>query len=739
MSYHHNSPFPRRAASCARALARVLAPLVIPVLVLALAPTAEGYIGPGAGFALVGGSLVIVSTIFLVFVLVLSWPFRMLYRRLRRGPKPKGAVKRLIVVGLDGQDPRITDRFLAEGKLPNFQRLKDMGCYRSLRSTYPSISPVAWSSFSTGTHPAKHNIYDFLDRDLRTYLPKLSSTHIGTVEKYLNIGPWKFPLKKPDIRLLRRSKPFWTILGDHGIWSTVLRVPITFPPDRFYGAELSAMCVPDLLGSQGTFLLFTTRPSDAAFKEGGLRFLLDGDPTADRFETQLEGPENSMRKDERPLAIPMTIDVDRAARKARLKIGEEELELPEGELSDWVKLEFPAAPGIKVAGLTRMQVTEMDEHFSLYMTPLNIDPDKPAMPISHPSYYATYLAKKVGPFATLGLAEDTWSLNEDVVDDGTFLTQTWDIDEERQKMFFASMDRLKRGSLVCVFDGTDRIQHMFWRYTEDGHPAAVGKEGAEHSNAIEELYVKNDELVGKVMDRLEEGDMLFVISDHGFTSFRRGVNLNAWLLENGYLTLKEGTDGSTEWLRDVDWSKTRVYSLGLSGMFLNLKGREGEGIVERGAEAEALKAEIIEKLSGLRDEEKGEVGIVEVFDTAKLYDGPYLINAPDFIIGYNHGYRISWDGASGVLTEPVFTDNTKAWSGDHCVDPRLVPGVLFCNHPIDDEDPALMDMAPTALQLFGIRPPRHMDGKSLFREGFEMAKGRAAGKGKGEDRRSEAA
>ena len=202
---------------------------------------------------------------------------------------------------------------------------------------------------------------------------------------------------------------------------------------------------------------------------------------------------------------------------------------------------------MKVSGLCRLMVTEMDEHVSLYMTPISLDPEKPAMPVSHPSYYSTYLAKKIGPFSTLGLAEDTWALNEEVTDDGTFLQQTYDIDKERENMFFAAMKRLRRGSLVCVFDATDRIQHMFWRYLEEGHPAARGKEDAEHRDAIEQLYRHNDAMVGRVMEKLKKGDVLMVLSDHGFTSFRRGVNLNAWLHANGYLKLKEGN----RWLARV--------------------------------------------------------------------------------------------------------------------------------------------------------------------------------------------
>jgi len=685
-------------------------------LLAALVPAlpAKAYVGPGAGFALLSSFLVLFVTLLTAILSVLLWPFRMLWRLLRRKKKDKPWVRRLIVVGLDGQDPGLTDRLLAKGELPNFARLAESGCYHRLRSTFPSVSPVAWSSFSTGVEPGKHNIFDFLDRDRKTYLPTLSSAEIGEVERFLKLGRWRIPLHKPLLRLLRKSKPFWSILGEYGIWSTVLRVPITFPPDRFYGAELSAMSVPDLLGTQGTFLLFTTRPAESEFKEGGQRIVLDGDASSDRFETRIEGPENMFREGSPPLVVPLTIELDRDAGRARLDVGGESHELAVGELSDWVPLAFRVAPGIKARGITRMMVTEMDGHFSLYLSPIALDPEKPAMPISHPGYYATYLAKKIGAFSTLGLAEDTWALNEHVTDDATFLKQTYDIDRERQDMFFAALDKLRRGSLVCVFDATDRIQHMFWRYLEDGHPAGRNRGTAEHRDAIEDLYRHNDKLVGRVMAELRDGDVLMVISDHGFTSFRRGINLNAWLHAHGYLHLKEGADGSSEWLRDVDWSRTRAYALGLTGMFLNIEGREAEGTVRAGEEARALKRELMERLGGLRDEETGEVGINDLFDTAEIYDGPYQGNAPDLLIGYNRGYRTSWDCATGVVAGPVFADNVKAWSGDHCVDPRLVPGVLFCNRPIDDADPALIDLAPTALRLFGVTPPRHMDGKTLF-------------------------
>ncbi|MCP4897801.1 MAG: nucleotide pyrophosphatase [bacterium] len=684
---------------------------------LGLTAPAEAYIGPGAGVALVSSFLVMITTLLLAFTSLLLWPIRTLIRVLKRQKPAKPRIGRLIVVGFDGQDPRLTDRFLKKGILPNFARLADKGCYRPLGTTSPSVSPVAWSSFSTGTHPARHRIFDFLDRDPRTYLPVLSSAHIGKIHRQLKIGRIRIPLSRPDLRLLRKSKPFWSVLGEHGIWSTILRVPITFPPEDFYGAQVSGMCVPDLIGTQGSFILLTTRSSDQEYKEGGIRTELTR--TGDGYRGKLEGPTDPFLEPSPTMALPVCIRLRDDGSGAHVTIGKTKVELETGKLSEWVSLTFRTILGVKVSGISRLQLIEAADEVSLYVSPINLDPEKPAMPVSHPAYYSTYLAKRIGPHATLGLAEDTWALNEEVIDDATFLQQTNDIDDERRQMFFTALDRLDRGSLVCVFDATDRIQHMFWRYLEDAHPALKGREPGEHKDAIEDLYRRNDEMVGQVMERLNDDDVLMVISDHGFTSFRRGVNINSWLKDNGYLVLKDGADGSTEWLQDVDWSKTRAYALGLTGVYVNLAGREGQGIVQPGDEADQLRAELQAKLHGLIDEETGEVGINEVFRTTELYSGPYLHDAPDLLVGFNHGYRVSWDCATGMANGPVFEDNTKAWSGDHCVDPRIVSGVFFCNRSINGDQPRLIDLAPTALDLFGLEPPAYMDGVALMTEDEE--------------------
>ncbi len=409
---------------------------------VATAAPAHAYIGPGAGFALLSSFLVVFVTIVLAVVSVLTWPFRALWRLIRRRPRSRPWIKRLVIVGFDGQDPVLTDRLMAAGKMPNLKALAERGCYHRLRTVYPSLSPAAWSSFGTGVHPAKHRIFDFLDRDPRTYLPLLGSTRIGQVTRFLKLGRWRIPLQKPEIRLTRGSKAFWSTLGEHHTWSTVLRVPITFPPEKFYGAELSAMCAPDLLGTQGTFLLFTTREAGERFKEGGLRFPLE--KKDGRYVGRIEGPENTFLAGNPPMTLPLEIRPDPDGKRARLRIRDVEVALEPGRLSDWITISFRAAPGIKVKAICRTMLTEMGEHLSLYLTPLNFDPENPAMPISHPSYYATYLAKRIGPFATLGLAEDTWALNEGVIDDGTFLQLAYDIDRERQEMFFATLERQQR-------------------------------------------------------------------------------------------------------------------------------------------------------------------------------------------------------------------------------------------------------------------------------------------------------
>src|SRR6266516_4571356 len=688
----------------------LLSVCLVVIGVVLLSPLhSEAYAGPGAGFAVLSSFW----TLFVAFLYsayaFLTLPFRHLVHMLRhRKAYGKAQIKRAVILGFDGMDPELASRFIAEGKLPNLAKLRDRGTFRKLRTTFPPISPVAWSTFMTGVNPGKHNIYDFLARDLNSYLPFLSSAEIRGPKRSVKIGKYTIPLGKPTIKGMRRGTPFWHWLGKAGIFCSVIRVPVTFPPEKFPGVLLSGMCVPDLKGSQGTFCFCTSRAANGKFREGGVRIAFERD--GDRYRSYIPGPEDPLGSG-KDLRTEFTVQATANRKQAQIKLDSESFTLKVGEYSQWVAVKFKSGLGFSARGICRFYLKELEPEVEVYVTPVNIDPARPDLPISHPVTYSIYLAKLFGSYATLGLAEDTWALNEEVLDDQAFLAQCYANHSDRERMLFDALEKTKQGLCACVFDTTDRVQHMFWRYLEEDHPAARGIPREQRPKVIEDLYRRMDALIGRVMERIDGKTLLLVVSDHGFKSFARCVNLNAWLHQNGYLALKPEKTESGDWFEDVDWSCTSAYTMGLNGLYLNLKGRERQGIVEPGEKAEVLKKELQKKLDGLVDPASGRVGITGVFDCDATYAGPYVDNAPDLIVGYGDGFRASWDSVMGKVTSKIFEDNLKAWSGDHCIDPRLVPGVLFSNFKIVDEKPAIVDVAPTVLKLFGLRLPVHLDGK----------------------------
>jgi predicted AlkP superfamily phosphohydrolase/phosphomutase len=590
------------------------------------------YIGPGAGFAFLGSFLSLLAALLAGLLSLFIWPVRMIRSLLLLR---RAQVRKLIFLGFDGLDPRLTEQFMREGKLPNFSRLAQNGAYRRLRTTFPALSPVAWSTFATGVNPARHNIFDFLNRDLRTYAPELSSAKVTP--------------KHVEIR--RKSETFWKILGRHAVPSTILRVPVTFPPEEFHGRLLSAMCTPDLRGTQGTFSRFSSRVGN------------------------LEGPVGE--------TVPFEV------RGSILQIQNQTHDLVQDEYTAWIRVKFPSARGI-----VRFLLKSEEPEYSLYATPVQIDPESPALPISHPPYYAMYLAKLLGSYSTLGMAEDTWALNEGAIDHTDFLEQTRLIQNEREAMFFGALDRSRRGVVACVFDTSDRVQHMCF----------------DNREVIEALYRDMDRVLGRTLEYVDSKTALFVLSDHGFCTFRRGVNLNAWLRREGYLALEDDAIESGDYFKGIDWSRTRAYTFGLAGIYLNVRGREAQGTVDR-SDCASLARELAAKLTGLPD--GSNYAIKAVYPAREIYSGPYIDAAPDLIVGYAEGYRASWGAAVGRVSAEVFEDNAKAWCADHCVDPHLVPGVLFSNRKVDTEDPGIEDMAPTALRLFGIKAPFWMEGRAL--------------------------
>jgi len=684
-------------------------------------PAAHAYIGPGAGFAVVSSFSVVFMALFLAVLKLLTWPIRWVIRTIRsikrRKAMASARAKRVVIVGLDGQDPELTDRFLQQGILPNFARLQEQGCYVRLRTSFPAESPVAWSSFQTGCNPGRHKVFDFLIPNRKSYLPELCSAKVTSSPRTLKLGKYRIPLGKPSIDLGRKSKTFWKILGDHGIISCILRVPITFPPEKFNGTLLSAMCVPDLKGSQGTFSFYSNEPTDGHGFTGGMRIPVEAKDGIVR--SYISGPDNTLVKDGQEMRLPFEVRIGGNGADSEIIIDKKSYALKLREFTPWIELNFRPGLLTKVRGICQFYLVETSPGFKLYMSPINIDPDKPALPISHPFTYAIYLSKTLGRYSTLGLAEDTWGLNERVIEEEAFLKQAYQIHEEREKMLFDALEKTGRGAVVCVFDITDRLQHMFWRYDVGDHPANRDKETEKHREALRELYVNMDNLVGRVMDSLDDDSVLMVMSDHGFKTFKRGVNLNTWLYRNGYLKIKGDEPTGAEWYQDVDWSRTQAYAVGIGGIYLNLKGRESKGIVEPGEEQKRIKREIIEKLRGLRDDADDAPAVAEVYDTRKIYEGPYVREAPDLLVGFKVGYRASWSCATGEVARELFEDNVKAWSGDHCMNPPDVPGIFFCSQKIEGKDIGIMDIGPTVLDLFGVPVPEYCDGKPVLPEKAE--------------------
>ncbi|MGE0431757.1 MAG: alkaline phosphatase family protein [Planctomycetota bacterium] len=721
-------------------------------------PATLAYIGPGAGIALAWSVVMLVVSVLLGLLALAATPLLWLlaaWRRLRR-TRRTGPWRRIVVLGFDGMDPRLCERWMADGTLPELARLRDDGSFTRLGTTFPAISPAAWASFSTGVRPSKHAVFDFIALDRATYLPELSSARVLPPRRRVALGKWWFTLpgSRANVVQLRRALPWWVLLGRRGWPSTVLRVPITFPPDRTpFGRQLSGMCLPDLRGSQGTYTLFSTEADGgtaeandvgnlrSAFgagsgKPGGEVVALGRDALGGKaVRVEMSGPPDPSRRDGRRTAARLTLqlDVKRDRLLARFD-GDAGEWLQRGVYSSWMTVRLQTALGSAFSGCCRLLwLDESHDHappvLRVYATPLMIDPLAPVLPVSHPQVFAPYLAASHGRFATLGLAEDTTALDDGVLTPQQFLDQCWLIQAEREAALTDALQHTRDGVVVAVFDGTDRIQHMFWNEpgnapahdaadvaTRDADGLPSAESVTTHSPTIRDTYRRFDQLVGRVRKEMLRGDdLLWVISDHGFTGFARQVDLNRWLLDAGYLVLRDGPDGvepgAVRWLDGIDWSRTRAFALGLAGVHLNVAGRDRHGIVAE-SDVPALRREISDALCALRDAGADHARPVRCAIPPPA--GPFVDRGPDLLIGWSHGYRISWTSVRGGISPEVISANPRRWSGDHGVDPELVPGVWFSSVPIvpaAERGPHIVDFAPTLLAQFGVQPAPQMDGR----------------------------
>jgi len=624
---------------------------------------------------------------------------------------------KILVLGFDGLDPRLLARWMEEGRLPAFQRLANQGSFQPLQTSIPPQSPVAWANFITGMDPGGHGIFDFMHRDPSSYIPIFSASSTEEAKSTVKLGNLVLPLGGGKVRNLIRGPAFWQLLEEDDIPATIFKMPSNYPPVPTKQRTLSGMGTPDIKGYYGLFNYYTTQPIEINEDIGGGR-IHRVQVVNNTVEASLPGPTNTFRRDRPESTLNFKVILDPVHPVAKITYPGEEFILREREWSGWKRVRFHLIPTQSVSGICMFYLKEIRPHFKLYVSAIHIDPAEPALPISTPESYAKELEKKFGPFFTKGLPADTSALDHDVLDEGEFLEQDNMVLEERKRMFEYEFNRFDSGLLFYYVSSTDQRQHMFWRLLDESHPMYDAQLASKYGRTIENIYIEADMLLDRVLQRISRDTLLLVMSDHGFNPFRRGFNLNTWLFENGYHRLRNPWRREESSLFDnTDWSRTKAYGVGLNGLYLNLRGREREGIVNPGAESDNLLHELARRLEEVTDPKTGQRAILHAYITKEVYQGRHLEHAPDIVLGFNYGYRISWGSPLGRFPRSVFEDNTEKWSGDHMSAPDVIPGILLTNRPVKASRPALHDLTATILSVYGIPKPKEMIGRSIFEEG----------------------
>lgn len=694
-------------------------------------------------------------------------------------PAAAGGSPRVVVLGFDGVDAKLTEQWMAEGRLPNLARLRDQGTYAALRSTVPSQTPVSWSTFSTGLNPGRHAIFDFLKRDTKTYRPSFAAFDETTVPfLWGKANPWvlgggaallallvgwlavrwiaprravpiaaalallvgggagwvahtMIPTERPLAVNRQQGETFWELLGKAGKRVRVMRIPVTFPPEPFeHGELLSGLGTPDLSFRIGKPFYFT---SELFFQpKAGGDFsveVVELEDNKGEIRTEIKGPPNKLFPAKGPyLTLPMTLRVAPDRGSLGVEVSGSRFDLRPGDWSPWVRFTFAYNPLLKLHGIGRFRLMGLDPEIRLYLSPIQFDPENlpPIVDLTAPGSFVDRLTSRFGLFKTIGWMIDTWSITSGTIDEKVFFEDV-EATVSKDEEMLAGLIADDWDVYVHYFEFTDRVQHVMWRYVDPKHPLYTEEGHARWGDSIRQAYERMDRIVGKVMATMPKDAVLFVVSDHGFVSWRRTMNYNTWLAKNGYLVLKGEAPGRAnledlfdkgEFFVTVDWSKTRAYAMGLGDIYVNLKGREGQGIVEPGEPYRALLAEIKGKLEGYVDEETGDKPVAYVWTRDEAYGvyDPELI--PDMFASNSEGYRVGWQDTLGIVAKNVVEPNRDIWSADHCsVYPPLVKGILFSNRRLDAPDPYMADVMPTLLELQGVTSPVQLDGRSLWPRG----------------------
>ncbi len=641
----------------------------------------------------------------------------------------------VFVLGVDGMDPVIVTRMMEEGKLPNLAKLAAEGGFQSLGTSTPPQSPVAWSTFVTGMDPGGHGVFDFIHRDPKTYTPTSSATApIHDPGSALELFGWYLPLGGDPVENNRSGTPWWDLLHEAGVDVEAWRVPGNYPPPASDARVLSGMGTVDMRGGYGVYTWLTDQ---AVLGKGELKgdiqlvnvedYDLDGSP--DTVRATIKGapdifhlPPGQAPGEGDYLTAPVTISLDPDQDLAFIRAGDDVAILKPGEWSPWMTLKFDALPWgmMPLDGNVRFYARQLRPNLEIYASPVNISAENPAQTISSPDDFATEIFDRAGHYYTQGMPEETNALKDRTFNDDDYESQVKQVQQEAERLLDLALDRYAPGDATFFYLSDIDLQcHMLWRLGDPKypgappHPAFEPDAAVNHADDIEGYYRDVDRLVGRVRWRLPADSLLIVMSDHGFQPFTREVHLNAWLRDQGYLVLKDGKKTGKILMGDVDWSKTRAYGLGFNGLYLNLQGREGEGVVAP-ADREALLAELQQKLLAFTDPVSGAPVVKRVDRATEVYKGARAGEAPDLVVGYDRGYGCSDESTLGEITELTLEDNTDRWSGNHLMAPEVVPGVLFSNRKIPGEGYGLADVTATLVSWYGLDLPAEMTGKPIL-------------------------
>jgi predicted AlkP superfamily phosphohydrolase/phosphomutase len=640
----------------------------------------------------------------------------------QRSPHLKNPKRKLIILGFDGADPTLTKGWMAEGHLPNLQKLATTGTFQKLGTTMPPESPVAWASFATGLNPGKHGIFDFLKRNPETYYPEIA---LASREPPRFLLGW-FPIRGPKVTNNRAGTPFYKSLADFGIKTTVLRMPLEFPPTELpNGKLLGGLSIPDVRGTWGTFFYYAsdlTRWEVGNTEFGGKLVRLDLKDNV--VDTEVEGPADPTQKNFARISIPLRFELDREKNQVKISLQGQEERVQERQWSRWFAFTFKINSFLRIRGVGRFYILETFPELKIYLCPINFDPRDPPVPLSSPKGFSGELAQALGMYKTLGWVHDTWSLNEEKVDEQVFLEDLFETVDRQAAQLDHELRTDPAACTVAVFTATDSVSHVFYRLIDPQHPRYDARLAQKYGDAILQVYRKMDGIVGRVMQLMDPAACLIVVSDHGFHSWRKGFNTNTWLVENGFMKLKGSNDRAKvlddlfsqgSFFPNVDWERTQAYALGLGQIYVNLKGREKYGIVNRNSpEYESIRDRIILALKNFVDPDNGERVVQNVYKAEEIFQGAHTGHASDLQLSFRPGYRTSWQTSLGAVPAGIVVANLKKWSGDHCAsDASDTQGIFFCNRRPVTGELSILDIAPTALKYFDAPVSAEIDGKAV--------------------------